>query len=109
MRRDGIVIDADVADCMNPEWQPLLNLASELVEDFMWMHVVETGDGRRLHAYKHYWTRRYIHLDGTGAAFLYRHDGRYQQVDAYWLLDTVVERTPAIPWVEEHDLQLGGE
>ena len=34
----------------------------------MWMFEVELEDGRKLHAYKHWWTRGYIHLTLDGRA-----------------------------------------
>jgi hypothetical protein len=71
-----------------PDWQPLLNL---LAGDFMWMFAVELEDGRRVNAYKHYWTRRYLHLDADSVAFVYTRDGRYLEVEADWLLDKVLE------------------
>jgi hypothetical protein len=81
-----------------PHWEPLLKLAPEIIDDFMWMFGVETEDGRRLQAYKHYWTRRYIHLDDTGCAFVYMDDDRYKQVGTVWLLDMVVRRSPLYPY-----------
>jgi hypothetical protein len=41
---------------------------------------IELGNGTRLQVYKHYWTRRYLHLDGEGNAWFYREDGRYEQL-----------------------------
>jgi hypothetical protein len=79
-----------------PSWEPLIALAPEHVEDFMWMHEVELEDGNRLHAYKHWETRRYLHLDHGGRAFVYiwdereLDDARYEEVDPQWLLDLVL-------------------
>jgi hypothetical protein len=73
-----------------PDWQPLINLAPEHLEDFMWMYSTELEDGAVLHAYKHWWTRCYIFLDRTGRAFTYTERGRYRQVDALRLLDEVL-------------------
>jgi hypothetical protein len=70
----------DVVNFEEPVWEPLLGLARIYVDEFMWMHEVELENGVRLQAYKHYWTRRYIHLDGEGKAWLYREDGRYEPV-----------------------------
>jgi hypothetical protein len=50
----------------------LLDLAPDDVEDFMWMFEVELESGLRLHAYKHIETRKYLHLDKEGRAFVYR-------------------------------------
>jgi hypothetical protein len=71
-----------------PNWQPLLNL---LAGDFMWMFDVELEDGRCVHAYKHYWTRRYIHLADDGSAFVYVDPRRYEEVEPEWLLEKVLE------------------
>ncbi len=73
-------------DCDTPDWQPLLDLTAKVMEDFMWMFAVETTDRRRIQAYKHYWTRRYVHLDAKGRAYVYTMSGRYRQVEPTWLL-----------------------
>jgi hypothetical protein len=63
------------------------------------MFEVELEDGRSLHAYKHWWTRRYIHLTIDGRAFVYEcldpdceDPARYREVDTKWLLDRVLPR-----------------
>jgi hypothetical protein len=76
----------------SPEWQPLLDLAPEHIADFMWMFEVELDRGHRLHAYKHYWTRRYVHLDHEGRAFAYCGDELYQEVDPLEQLDLVLQK-----------------
>ncbi|HEX3240754.1 MAG TPA: hypothetical protein VHR18_11560 [Solirubrobacterales bacterium] len=68
----------DVVNYDEPVWEPLLGLARIYVDEFMWMCEVELETGTRLQAYKHYWTRRYLYLDGEGKAWLYREDGRYE-------------------------------
>ena len=73
-----------------PEWEPLLNLAPDHVVDFMWMYAVELTDGTRLQAYKHYWTRNYLHLDSEGRAFIYAGKERYEEVNPPWLLRLVL-------------------
>ncbi|MGN6254531.1 MAG: hypothetical protein ACTHO8_06070 [Solirubrobacterales bacterium] len=73
-----------------PEWEPLLNFAPDHVVDFMWMFAVELTDGTRLQAYKHYWTRDYLHLDGEGRAFIYAGKERYEEVNPPWLLRNVL-------------------
>lgn len=73
-----------------PNWKPLLDLAPEHVEDFMWMFEVELDGGDRLQAYKHWWTRRYLHLNSEGRAFVYRPEERYREVDPQYLLDLVL-------------------
>jgi hypothetical protein len=77
-------------DTNSPEWQPLLDLAPEHIDDFMWMCAIGLEDGTRLEVYKHYWTRRSIHLDHSGRAFVYREDERYQEFDPSRLLDLVL-------------------
>jgi len=54
-----------------PEWEPLLSLAPDHVVDFMWMGTVRLVDGTRLQVYKHYWTRRSMHLSEDGRAFVF--------------------------------------
>jgi hypothetical protein len=76
-----------------PEWEPLLNLAPNEVTNFMWMHEIELEDGTRLHAYKHCETRRYLHLDHGGRAFVSveSHDlsgaSVYEEARPRWALD----------------------
>jgi hypothetical protein len=74
----------------SPEWQPLLDFAPEHIDDFMWMHEVELERNHRVHAFKHIWTRRYIHLDHEGRAFAYCGDDLYQEVDPLDLLALVL-------------------
>jgi hypothetical protein len=73
-----------------PEWEPILNLAPDHVDDFMWMHAVELADGTRLQVYKHYWTRNVLHLDREGRAFVYIDLDRYEEVEPAWLLSRVL-------------------
>lgn len=73
-----------------PEWEPLLNFAPDHIVDFMWMYAVELTDGTRLQAYKHYWTRDYLHLDDDGRAFIYAGTERYEEVNPPWLLHLVL-------------------
>jgi hypothetical protein len=74
-----------------PEWEPLLNFAPDHVGDFMCMFAVELTDGTRLQAYKHYWTREYLHLDDEGRAFVYVGKDRYEEVNPPWLLYRVLQ------------------
>jgi hypothetical protein len=74
-----------------PEWEPLLNVASRHVDEFMWMFAVELVDGTRLQAFKNYWTRNYLHLDGEGRAFVYLEPDRYEEIDLGWALFRVLE------------------
>lgn len=73
-----------------PEWEPLLNVAPDLVVDFMWMHAVQLVDGTRIQAYKHYWTRDYLHLSEDGRAFVFVPKTRYEEVNPPWLLMRVL-------------------
>ena len=73
-----------------PEWEPLLNFAADHVGDFMWMFAVQLTDGTRLQAYKHYWTRDYLHLDTEGRAFIYAGNDRYEEVNPPWLLRQIL-------------------
>ena len=58
-----------------PVWAPLERLLPEddllLCADFMYMFAVRLEDGRRLHAYKHRWTRAYVHISDDGEPFFY--------------------------------------
>jgi len=69
-----------------PEWEPLLNLAPDHGVDFMWMGTVRLVDGTRLQVYKHYWTRRSLHLAEDGRAFVFVPKTRYEEVNPPWLL-----------------------
>ncbi|HUB99465.1 MAG TPA: hypothetical protein VMS11_06545 [Solirubrobacterales bacterium] len=77
-------------DVRAAEWEPILNLAPDHVDDFMWMYAVELADGTRLQVYKHYWTRNVIHLDSEGRAFAYLDGGRYEEVEVDWVLPRVL-------------------
>jgi hypothetical protein len=84
----------------HPVWEPLIAAAPEHVGDFMWMHEAELEDGTRIHAYKHWETRRYLHLDHGGRAFVYvwdedrevDDDSRYEEVNLNWLLALVLAK-----------------
>lgn len=84
-----------------PEWGPLLDLAPDDIDDFMWMFEVELESGLRLHAYKHIETRKYLHLDREGRAFVYLwpeeiddrdEPGSYREVDPQRILREVLRR-----------------
>jgi hypothetical protein len=74
----------------DPEWEPLLNFAPDHVVDFMWMYTVQLTDGSRLQAYKHYWTRDYLHLDNEGRAFIDVGKDRYEEVNPPWLVRRIL-------------------
>jgi hypothetical protein len=73
-----------------PNWEPLLELAPEEIDDFMWMFEVELEDGAMVQAYKHWWTRGYVHLDFGGRAFVFDDENLYVEVDAEELLAAVL-------------------
>lgn len=73
-----------------PEWEPLLNLAPDHVVDFMWMGTIQLTDGTRIQAYKHYWTRDYLHLSEDGRAFVFVPKTRFEEVNPPWLLMRVL-------------------
>jgi hypothetical protein len=75
-----------------PEWEPLLSLAPDHVDDFMWMGTVQLADGTRLQMYKHYWTRSYLHLSEDGRAFVFVPKTRYEEVNPPWLLMRVLRQ-----------------
>jgi hypothetical protein len=75
-----------------PEWEPLLSLAPDHVVDFMWMGTVQLTDGTRIQAYKHYWTRDYLHLSQDGRAFVFVPKTRYEEVNPPWLLMRVLRK-----------------
>jgi hypothetical protein len=97
---DRIVRGVMTGQYDKPDWEPLLELAPDHVDEFMWMFEVELESGLRLHAYKHIDTRKYLHLDKEGRAFVYiwpekiRDDdepGSYREVNSRRLLDLVLE------------------
>jgi hypothetical protein len=75
-----------------PNWEPLLELAPEDIDDFMWMFQVELEDGAMVQAYKHWWTRRYVHLDFAGRAFVFIDSGLYEEVDPNELFSAVLHK-----------------
>lgn len=78
---DALIYEGGATQGDRPEWRPLLDVAGEAIAgDFMWMFEVELSDGRLLQAYKHIDTRRYVHLDDHGAAFMYLSPNRYVSV-----------------------------
>jgi hypothetical protein len=81
----GRILKVDV-----PEWEPLLNFAPDHVVDFMWMGTIQLTDGTRIQAYKHYWTRDYLHLSEDGRAFVFVPKTRYAEVNPPWLLMRVL-------------------
>lgn len=54
------------------------------------MFEVELSDGTVLQAYKHWETRRYLHLSPAGEAFVFKAPDRYVPVDLEWLTGLVL-------------------
>ena len=84
-----------------PEWGPLLELAPDHIDEFMWMSEVELESGLRLHIYKHIETRKSLHLDKEGRAFVYLwsdeirdedEPGTYREVDPQRILKEVLRQ-----------------
>lgn len=56
----------------DPDWRGLKHFVEdEVMAEFMWMCETALEDGTRIHAYKHRWNRRYLHLGRCGEAFVY--------------------------------------
>ena len=86
-------VHGEVTQSQRPEWGPLLSAVGQYgVVDFMWMYEIELRDGRRVHAYKHIDTRRYVHLDADVTAYAYLEGSRYRPVDLHVWLDRVLPR-----------------
>jgi hypothetical protein len=64
----------------------LIAFAPDEVPDFMWMFRVELDDGTKVEAYKHSWTRQYLHLDADGRGYEFLGGSTYEEVDARALL-----------------------
>jgi hypothetical protein len=73
-----------------PNWEPLEAMVGEqLAGEFMWMFQVDLADGTAVHAYKHIFTRRYLHLGEDGRTLAFMRSGRYRTVDPFDLLMAV--------------------
>ena len=70
-------------------WRPLLELAPDDIDAFMWMFECDLDDGTPLKAYKHCWTRRYLFLDEEGRAFDEVRPGRFEEIEPRLLLEEV--------------------
>ena len=63
----------------DPVWGPLERVVGlQLAGSFMWMHEVQLTGGTRIHAYKHRFSRRYLHLTPDGQAFRFEAPSRYR-------------------------------
>jgi hypothetical protein len=63
----------------------LVAFAPDEVPDFMWMFRDFLEDGTVVEAYKHSWTRQYLHLDSSGRGYEFIGRG-YEEVDPDELL-----------------------
>jgi hypothetical protein len=77
----------ELVNCETPVWTPLLDLARIYVDEFMWMGEIELKNGTRIQLYKHWWTRRYLHLDAAGRAYTYCDPDRYREIPEEELLE----------------------
>jgi hypothetical protein len=75
---------------LKPDWRPLLDFAPDEIPEFMWMFRIDLEDGTVVEAYKHSWTRRYLHLDSRGRGYVFRGDGCYEESDPDALLEEVL-------------------
>jgi hypothetical protein len=90
-----------------PNWEPLIELAPEEIDDFMWMFEVELEDGAMVQAYKHWWTRGYVHLDFSGRAFVFTEENLYEEVDAEELLAAVLRGRESRAKIVRHNEWVG--
>jgi len=75
----------------DPVWEPLVAaVGGHHAVWFMWMCEVELVDGTRVHVYKHSSTRRSLHLDEDGRAFVYLGDKQYREIDPEIIIDLVL-------------------
>ena len=93
-------IKGELVQHERPDWEPLANA---LLGWFMWMHEVELADGRRVHAYKHRMSRRYLHVSSDETAFEYWGDDGYREVELDVAILRVLERWRPLEWSDEAD------
>jgi hypothetical protein len=87
-RADSSLTLGPMIDDLN--WEPLLDLAPEDVDAFMWMFEFDLNDWTPLQAYKHRGTRRYLYLDHRGRAFDEVRPNRLEEVEPRLLLEEVM-------------------
>jgi hypothetical protein len=101
-----------------PDWKPLRDLAARSdhrymnLDDWMWMFSVEASDGRRFECYKHYWTRRSVHLGRDGRAYAYTFNekdlsikGYYREVDPLLQLEQALADLDFLYYPPRDDVQ----
>lgn len=82
----------------DPCWSSLeAVLGTELAASFMWMCEVRLEDGRRIDAYKHTASRKYLHLSEAGSAFRYNATGSYVGVDVESAITSAFEGFGTLP------------
>jgi hypothetical protein len=87
-------VTAHLAQTDHPEWGPLqLAVGEDLMWPWMWMCELRTRAGVAYHAYKHRWTRRYLHLGPRAEALEYVGDHRYVRIELVDALEDALE-----PW-----------
>src|SRR5438309_2009624 len=97
-RYTGTVTQVD-----HPDFGSLEQLLDvELGAQFMWMCEIELEDGTRVDAYKHRWTRQYLHLGEDERAFLYI-GGDYVTVDVYTALLEAFEHRRSCEFTEDEE------
>jgi hypothetical protein len=90
----GRRVTGQIAAAATPDWRPLFRaVGEELMATFMWMFSVEIAEASALQAYKHIHTRRYLHLDERGAAFMHVGGRGYQPIALAIALEAVLA-----PW-----------
>ena len=101
----GPVYKGEDAQDNKPVWGPLFGvLGEEVGGDFMWMYEVELEDGTLLQAYKHIDTRRYVHLDPCGRAFVYESPDRYRPFPVADVLAAVFATLPGLAGVTDEQV-----
>jgi hypothetical protein len=92
MSDDDKTITGEMGQGERPNWEPLEAMVGEtLAGEFMWMFQVDLSDGTAVHAYKHIFTRRYLHLGEDGRTLAFTSSHRYRTVDPFDLLMAVFE------------------
>jgi hypothetical protein len=88
------LIEGKLRQYDEPDWTALQRLVEmEVTGDFMWMHEIALSDGTAVHAYKHCWTRRSLHLGDDGRAFSYVGPSKYREVEPGAAFERVFEGT----------------
>lgn len=71
-----------------PDWEPLEKVFGDQCDDYMFMGMVLLGS-IWIYLYKHIRTRRYLNLDGRGAAYSFK-NGMYHPIS---LIEAVIDVT----------------